>query len=142
MVRSSLGLLSRRLTGSSATLRRVPEILQAPPLHPAHPTAPWRPRPAVESTRTFTSPAAARRAPAGSLTLQGQQHFPIISQRFLSMERKESTFDRVIAWLYIHFGPGRQLAVVMVGGISSFVWMTIIYRRLSKRLDNPRVVGN
>uniref|UniRef100_A0A0A9GXT9 Uncharacterized protein n=1 Tax=Arundo donax TaxID=35708 RepID=A0A0A9GXT9_ARUDO len=68
MVRSALGTVSRRLSGSSAAssvmCRRGPEILQAPPLPSRRPAARWMPRPgpAMQLMRTFASSAAAAAA--------------------------------------------------------------------------------
>ncbi|KAF8750216.1 hypothetical protein HU200_012471 [Digitaria exilis] len=52
--------------------------------------------------------------------------------RFLSVESKEPSATRVLSWLDRHFGPRRQLMLVMIVGVSSFVATTIAYRRLDK----------
>uniref|UniRef100_A0A0E0LGF8 Uncharacterized protein n=1 Tax=Oryza punctata TaxID=4537 RepID=A0A0E0LGF8_ORYPU len=114
MVRSALGKVSRRLSGSSAVMRRRgPETMmipQAPPplpsLRPA--SLPWwisRPGPAAQlMTRAFSSPAPAHPSAAAARVrripnLQGLQHPPFIckgteglqwagQKRFFSVEAK------------------------------------------------------
>ncbi|CAN6253647.1 unnamed protein product, partial [Urochloa humidicola] len=53
-------------------------------------------------------------------------------KRLLSAERKQPSDTGIVAWLDRHFGPGRQLIVVTIAGVSSFVATTIAYRRLDK----------
>ncbi|XP_022680437.1 uncharacterized protein LOC101758006 isoform X2 [Setaria italica] len=148
MLRSALGSVFRRLSGPSAApsmmRQRGAEILRSPTLpslRPAELLVP-HPEPAAQLMRTFMSPAATGTAARtrGVPNFQGWQHFPVGTEgvkclqqkRFLSVERKETSKTRFLAWLYRHFGPRRQLVLVYTVGMSSFVTTVTTFHRLDK----------
>ncbi|TKW41092.1 hypothetical protein SEVIR_1G291000v4 [Setaria viridis] len=147
MLRSALGRVFRRLSGPSAApsmmSQRGAEILRSPTLpslRPAELLVP-HPEPAAQLMRTFMSPAATGTAARtrGVPNFQGWQHFPVGTEgvkclqqkRFLSVERKETSKTRFLAWLR-HFGPRIQLVLVYTVGMSSFVTMVTTFHRLDK----------
>ncbi|KAL6911834.1 hypothetical protein ACP4OV_000639 [Aristida adscensionis] len=118
MVRSALGRVSHRLSGSSAAQslmrQRGPEILQAPPLPSISPAVPWvlRSGPAAQLLRTFTSPATAAAACTRCIpNLQGRKQFARGAEgikwgeqkRFFSMGRENcrQLIGSWIGWIYI-----------------------------------------
>ncbi|KAF2921223.1 uncharacterized protein [Oryza sativa Japonica Group] len=138
MVRSALGKISRRLSGSSAV------ICQAPPLPSLHPAAQLM-------TTAFSSPAAAaaarvRRIPNLQFFVQGLQHPPFIckgtermqwagQKRFFSVEAKakdaklmesaRSSVKRLMAWMNEQANP-RNTAIVLT--IINVVYLGIFIR--------------
>uniref|UniRef100_A0A0E0HW25 Uncharacterized protein n=1 Tax=Oryza nivara TaxID=4536 RepID=A0A0E0HW25_ORYNI len=128
MVRSALGKISRRLSGSSAV------ICQAPPLPSLHPAAQLM-------TTAFSSPAAAAAA-----RVRGLQHPPFIckgtermqwagQKRFFSVEAKakdaklmesaRSSVKRLMAWMNEQANP-RNTAIVLT--IINVVYLGIFIR--------------
>ncbi|BAF20683.2 Os07g0119100 [Oryza sativa Japonica Group] len=134
MVRSALGKISRRLSGSSAV------ICQAPPLPSLHPAAQLM-------TTAFSSPAAAAAARVRRIpNLQGLQHPPFIckgtermqwagQKRFFSVEAKakdaklmesaRSSVKRLMAWMNEQANP-RNTAIVLT--IINVVYLGIFIR--------------
>ncbi|RLM79925.1 uncharacterized protein C2845_PM12G24370 [Panicum miliaceum] len=82
--------------------------------------------------RTFMSPAASGATARTRGVPNDFQGWCSQQKRFLSVERKEPSDTGVVAWPDRHIGPRRLLRVVIVAGVSSFVAMTIAYRRLDK----------
>ncbi|KAL6911787.1 hypothetical protein ACP4OV_000592 [Aristida adscensionis] len=166
MVRSALGRVSRRLSGSaaapSAMCRRGLEILQAPPLPSLRPAGAWmpRPEPPAQLMRTLASPAvAAAAAAARTRCIQGWQHFPVVSKgtqgmkcaeqnRFLCTGRKANganlmesarlAVKRFKAWNDVPFDARHEAMVVLFVVAVQLAWITTDLLHISI----PAVWGN
>ncbi|CAN6253646.1 unnamed protein product [Urochloa humidicola] len=155
MLRSVLGRVSRRLSGSFAApsieSRRGAAIVRTPSLPSLHPAEPWMPRagPATQLTTSFVSPAAAGAAAARTHgNLQSWQHFPVISKgargmkwseqkRSLSMERKESAVKRFAVWFDKSVDPCHEFMAVTFVGVSSFLATMIAYQNIGSHQAKP-----